>query len=100
MSLSKPLQLLSINAAKVFNPCAGYLQYLFKQLNNGALFMAQETSKPICDFGVHKGEHYTALPASFLTWMIGTQHPESAIAQQELARREQAVQNSITTPNA
>jgi spore germination protein GerM len=49
----------------------------------------------ICDFGLHKGEPYTRVPASFLTWMIGANHKKSHIAVQELKRRELAATNQI-----
>jgi hypothetical protein len=45
---------------------------------------------PICDFGLHKGEPYTRLPASFLTWMIATNHQKAHYANDELKRRELA----------
>ncbi|MFY8275231.1 hypothetical protein AAEU32_13980 [Pseudoalteromonas sp. SSDWG2] len=46
----------------------------------------------ICDFGVHKGEPYKQVPASFLNWMVGINHNKAAIAKEELRRRETAVQ--------
>ncbi|NMF47713.1 hypothetical protein HHL01_05915 [Pseudoalteromonas arctica] len=48
------------------------------------------TKHAICDFGLHKGEPYTKLPASFLTWMIATNHEKSKYASEELKRRETA----------
>jgi hypothetical protein len=45
---------------------------------------------PICDFGLHKGEPYTKLSASFLTWMIATNHQKAKYASEELKRRELA----------
>lgn len=48
------------------------------------------TPHTICDFGLHKGEAYTKLPASFLTWMVATKHEKSHYASQELKRRENA----------
>ncbi|KTF09848.1 MAG: hypothetical protein ACI6PR_10905 [Pseudoalteromonas sp.] len=49
----------------------------------------------ICDFGLHKGEAYTKLPASFLIWMISTKHRQSNFAKAELKRREQAVKGTM-----
>ncbi|MDO6834402.1 hypothetical protein Q4596_02145 [Pseudoalteromonas carrageenovora] len=49
----------------------------------------------ICDFGLHKGEAYTKLPTSFLTWMISTKHRQSEYAHTELKRRERAVINNL-----
>lgn len=46
---------------------------------------------PICDFGLHIGEPYTRLPASFLNWMVEINHDKSQLARQELLRREDAV---------
>ncbi|BBN83412.1 hypothetical protein PA25_33970 [Pseudoalteromonas sp. A25] len=46
---------------------------------------------PICDFGLHAGEPYTKLPASFLNWMVEINHDKSSLAKQELSRREDAV---------
>ncbi len=48
------------------------------------------TPHTICDFGLHKGEAYTKLPASFLNWMIATKHEKSHYARTELKRRELA----------
>ena len=39
------------------------------------------------DFGKHKGELYTRLPISYLTWMINIGHSKSEIAKAELERR-------------
>ena len=50
-----------------------------------------ENNNIICDFGLHIGEPYTTLPASFLHWMIANNHKNSAIAKDELTRREEAV---------
>ncbi|WP_171972338.1 hypothetical protein [Pseudoalteromonas sp. EB27] len=50
----------------------------------------QHTEHTICDFGLHRGEAYTKLPASFLTWMIATKHEKSKYASEELKRRETA----------
>ncbi|MEO2268456.1 hypothetical protein [Pseudoalteromonas pernae] len=49
----------------------------------------------ICDFGVHKGESYKQVPASFLTWMVGINHQKASIAKEELKRREQAARQSL-----
>ncbi|WP_201020860.1 hypothetical protein [Pseudoalteromonas sp. H71] len=48
------------------------------------------TPHTICDFGLHKGEAYTKLPASFLNWMVATKHEKSHYARTELKRRELA----------
>ncbi|WP_188085409.1 hypothetical protein [Pseudoalteromonas sp. FUC4] len=50
----------------------------------------QHTKNTICDFGLHRGEAYTKLPASFLTWMIAANHEKSQYASKELKRRETA----------
>lgn len=57
------------------------------------------TKHAICDFGLHKGEPYTKLPASFLTWMIGTNHHKREYANTELKRRERAATNQLTAPS-
>jgi len=49
---------------------------------------------PICDFGLHRGEKYTQLPASFLNWMVEINHPKNALAKDELKRRQVAVLNN------
>ncbi|MEL0641802.1 hypothetical protein V6260_14415 [Pseudoalteromonas aliena] len=56
------------------------------------------TEHTICDFGLHKGEPYTKLPASFLTWMIGTNHNKREYADAELKRRQHAA-TKLTTPS-
>ncbi|NKC20751.1 hypothetical protein CWC29_018375 [Pseudoalteromonas sp. S4498] len=45
----------------------------------------------ICDFGLHAGEPYSTLPASFLNWMIETGHAKCEFAKFELDRRVSAV---------
>lgn len=52
-----------------------------------------DTNHTICDFGLHKGQAYTKLPASFLTWMIAAKHNKAEIASKELKRRERAATN-------
>ncbi|WP_166114845.1 hypothetical protein [Pseudoalteromonas sp. Z9A5] len=52
-----------------------------------------DTKHTICDFGLHKGEAYTKLPASFLTWMIAAKHQKSEYASKELKRRQHAATN-------
>ena len=52
-----------------------------------------DTNHTICDFGLHKGQAYTKLPASFLTWMIAAKHHKAEIASKELKRRERAATN-------
>lgn len=54
------------------------------------------TEHTICDFELHKGEPYTKLPASFLTWMIGTNHNKREYADAELKCRESAATNRLT----
>ena len=49
----------------------------------------------ICDFGLHPGEAYTKLPASFLNWMVGNNHEKSALAEQELQRRQLAATGKL-----
>jgi hypothetical protein len=49
---------------------------------------------PVCDFGLHRGEKYTEVPASFLNWMIEIRHEKHLIAKAELLRRENAVYNN------
>jgi uncharacterized protein (DUF3820 family) len=39
------------------------------------------------DFGKWKGELYTRLPVSYLTWMVNSDHSRKHIAQAELTRR-------------
>ncbi len=46
-----------------------------------------DAANQVCDFGLHKGEHYAKVPASFLNWMVQTNHEKAAIAKAELARR-------------
>ncbi|MAD88949.1 MAG: hypothetical protein CMK64_04550 [Pseudoalteromonas sp.] len=58
-----------------------------------------DIESPICDFGLHQGEKYTELPASFLNWMIEIEHEKCAIAKQELQRRASAVFNSCSKRN-
>ncbi len=41
----------------------------------------------ICEFGKHKGERFTRLPASYLKWMVNINHSQADIAQAELKRR-------------
>ena len=48
----------------------------------------------ICDFGLHNGEPYSALPVSFLNWMVETNHNKSTFAKNELQRRSDAVYNA------
>ncbi|MBQ4849637.1 hypothetical protein J8L98_00605 [Pseudoalteromonas sp. MMG013] len=50
--------------------------------------------KEICDFGLHSGESYRALPVTFLNWMVETDHLKSHIAKNELQRRSMAVQSA------
>ncbi|MEQ3514636.1 hypothetical protein ABMY35_15020 [Pseudoalteromonas sp. BZB3] len=57
------------------------------------------TESPICDFGLHQGEKYTSLPASFLNWMVEIDHEKCAFAKQELLRRETAVLKSCSKRN-
>ncbi|MEL0653441.1 hypothetical protein V6257_00210 [Pseudoalteromonas issachenkonii] len=57
------------------------------------------TKQTICDFGLHKGEPYTKLPASFLTWMVGINHTKREYANTELRRRERAATNQLTAPS-
>ena len=45
------------------------------------------TTEHICDFGLHQGESYTKLPASFLHWMVSNKHEKSTLAEKELQRR-------------
>lgn len=49
----------------------------------------------ICDFGLHQGQSYTQLPASFLNWMVGNNHEKSALAEQELQRRQLAATGQL-----
>lgn len=58
-----------------------------------------DTKSPICDFGLHQGEKYTNLPASFLNWMVEIEHDKSAFAKQELQRRETAAIESCSKRN-
>ncbi|GEK10529.1 hypothetical protein HUZ36_15830 [Pseudoalteromonas sp. McH1-7] len=48
----------------------------------------------ICDFGLHAGEPYSSLPASFLNWMVETGHDKREYAKVELNRRVCAAENS------
>ncbi|WP_372763365.1 hypothetical protein [Pseudoalteromonas sp.] len=54
-----------------------------------------EQHNHICDFGLHKGEPYTRLSASFLTWMVGTKHQKAHYASAELKRRELAATKQL-----
>lgn len=54
-----------------------------------------DENNPICDFGLHKGEPYTRLPASFLTWMVGINHQKAQYASDELKRRELAATKQL-----
>ncbi|MCQ8878637.1 hypothetical protein NQT69_11550 [Pseudoalteromonas shioyasakiensis] len=56
--------------------------------------MAQ-SNEHICDFGLHQGQSYTQLPASFLNWMVGSNHEKSALAEQELQRRQLAATGQL-----
>jgi uncharacterized protein (DUF3820 family) len=47
--------------------------------------------KPVCNFGLYKGEPYTKLPVTFLNWMVTSDHPNADIALNELNRRSEAV---------
>jgi uncharacterized protein (DUF3820 family) len=51
-------------------------------------------NKPICDFGLYKGEPYSQLPVSFLNWMVSNHHPFAELAISELERRSSAVDTS------
>ncbi len=51
------------------------------------------SEEKICEFGLHRGEPYSKLPASFLNWMIGMKHQHAGYAAEELQRRMQAVNN-------
>ncbi|MFY8329007.1 hypothetical protein B5G52_13955 [Pseudoalteromonas sp. A601] len=53
----------------------------------------------ICDFGLHQGQSYTQLPASFLNWMVGSNHEKSALAEQELQRRQLAATGQLPQQN-
>ncbi|MCF2906802.1 MULTISPECIES: hypothetical protein [Pseudoalteromonas] len=53
-----------------------------------------DINQPICDFGLHSGEPYCKLPASFLNWMVATGHAKQALAKDELTRRHNAVCDS------
>jgi len=63
------------------------------QNNKTRVKFMPDTKRTICDFGLHKGEAYTKLPASFLTWMIAAKHQKSEYASKELKRRQQAATN-------
>lgn len=54
-----------------------------------------EINNQICDFGLHKGEPYTRLPASFLIWMVGINHQKARYASEELKRRELAATKKL-----
>ncbi|WP_404343214.1 hypothetical protein [Pseudoalteromonas mariniglutinosa] len=58
--------------------------------------MATEQQQ-ICDFGLHNGEPYSKLPASFLNWMVGNKHEKSHYAEQELMRRQLAATGQLVT---
>jgi hypothetical protein len=45
----------------------------------------------VCDFGFHAGQPYTAVPVSFLQWMVAHQHKHAEIAKNELKRRQSVV---------
>ncbi len=53
----------------------------------------------ICDFGLHQGEPYNKLPASFLNWMVGNNHQKSHYAEQELQRRQLAATGELNFEN-
>ncbi|TMP31774.1 hypothetical protein CWB99_00390 [Pseudoalteromonas rubra] len=53
-----------------------------------------ESNQSICDFGLHSGEPYSKLPASFLNWMVATGHAKQNLAKEELTRRHNAVYDS------
>ncbi|MBE0365947.1 hypothetical protein PULV_b0661 [Pseudoalteromonas ulvae UL12] len=52
------------------------------------------TTTPICEFGLHKGQHYSQLPVSFLNWMIANQHKHATLAKNELTRRHQVLKTN------
>ncbi|MDP2635611.1 MAG: hypothetical protein ACPG5Z_14805 [Pseudoalteromonas sp.] len=58
-----------------------------------------QSNEHICDFGLHQGQSYTKLPASFLNWMVGNNHEKSALAEQELNRRQLAATGQLETEN-
>ncbi len=60
--------------------------------------MANEENA-LCDFGLHQGEPYSKLPASFLNWMIGNNHQKSHYAKQELLRRQLAATGHLAAEN-
>ncbi|MEJ6476378.1 hypothetical protein [Pseudoalteromonas piscicida] len=53
----------------------------------------------ICDFGLHAGEPYSSLPASFLNWMVEIGHEKCEFAKSELNRRISAVAESTRKYN-
>ncbi|MGO2074360.1 MAG: hypothetical protein ACTJH9_11000 [Pseudoalteromonas sp.] len=57
------------------------------------------TDEHICDFGLHQGQSYKELPASFLNWMVGNKHEKSALAEQELQRRQLAATKQLNANN-
>ena len=46
-----------------------------------------DTRGLVCDFGRHKGQLYTRIPAGYLLWMVNHNHRSAAIARAELDRR-------------
>lgn len=54
-------------------------------------------NEQICDFGLHQGQPYTKLPASFLNWMVGNNHEKSSFAEQELQRRQLAAMGQLNS---
>ena len=63
------------------------------------LTIMSNREQQICDFGLHQGESYTKLPASFLNWMVGNNHEKSALAKQELKRRQLAASRKLNCPD-
>ncbi|WP_440056673.1 hypothetical protein ACSLBF_17490 (plasmid) [Pseudoalteromonas sp. T1lg65] len=55
-----------------------------------------QQDQQVCDFGLHAGEPYRKLPASFLNWMVETNHEKCNLAKNELARRLEAVTAAAT----
>lgn len=66
----------------------------FEQLKTTTM---DNSNNLICDFGVHKGESYRQVPASFLNWMVGVNHHQAPLARAELRRREQAALASVSS---
>lgn len=58
-----------------------------------------QSNEQICDFGLHQGQSYKKLPASFLNWMVGNNHEKSALAEQELNRRQLAATGQLGAEN-